>query len=212
LERGLALGCKYGKSSEYMGTFLAGVTFANVHLDPGSMELTDEGEKRGKLERVPEWLERESSMILEAFLVSIFFASAGFFVQVEVLLDASTLWMGLVCALVAMIGKLIAGAWCPGYRLCVGMAMASRGELGLVMAAESLHLGLTNEKAFSVTVWGVLLNTLLAPPIFQMLLKRVNLKVVDQEAQEVTDQGVEEGKGNPQMDSVALDSKPDVAV
>lgn len=125
------------------------------------------------LEPVPLFLEREWVVVLQNFLVSIFFASAGFFVQVRVLLDPNTLAQGLLCAAVAMVGKLVAGVWCPGHRLCVGMAMASRGELGLLMASQSLVLGLTDKTAFSVTVWGVLLNTLIAPPIFQLLLRRM---------------------------------------
>merc|ERR1712129_503628 len=73
------------------------------------------------LVRVPEWLEQESTMILETFLVSIFFASAGFIVEVEVLLNPSTVLLGLLCATVAMLAKLVAGVWCRGYRLCVGL-------------------------------------------------------------------------------------------
>merc|ERR1712241_1089096 len=167
-----------------MGVFLAGASFAGVHVaveapkaevkesDSDGSKNTDTTEAP-YLEAVPAFLEREWVVVLENFLVGIFFASAGFFVQVQVLLDPSTLVQGLLCAAVAMVGKLVAGVWCPGHRLSVGMAMASRGELGLVMASQSLVLGLTDKMAFSITVWGVLLNTLIAPPIFQLQLRRM---------------------------------------
>lgn len=178
---GLALLCNLGRSSEYMGVFLAGASFASVHLaveapkEAGKESESDSSQNTETpyLEPVPLFLEREWVVVLESFLVSIFFASAGFFVQVQVLLDPSTLAQGLLCAAVAMVGKLVAGVWCPGNRLCVGLAMASRGELGLVMASQSLVLGLTDKTAFSITVWGVLLNTLIAPPIFQLQLRRM---------------------------------------
>lgn len=174
----LALACNFGRSSEYMGVFLAGACFTGVRVLSPRPEDVSKEESDGSdnsdtsMEMVPIWLERESTQILESFLVSIFFASAGFFVQVKVLLEPSTLALGFLCAFVALIGKLLAGVWYPGSRLCVGMAMASRGELGLVMASQSYKLGITPASAFSITVWGVLLNTLIAPPLFQLLLQR----------------------------------------
>jgi len=203
---GLALLCNLGRSSEYMGVFLAGASFASVQLAveaPAETCKESDSDSSGRtdsegpyLEPVPLFLEREWVVVLESFLVSIFFASAGFSVQVQVLLDPSTLAQGLLCAAVAMVGKLVAGVWCPGDRLCVGLAMASRGELGLVMASQSLALGLTGKMAFSITVWGVLLNTLIAPPLFQLQLRRMAPRQVEEKP------GVAPGVPQEVLDSV----------
>lgn len=204
----LALLCNLGRSSEYMGVFLAGASFAGVHVaveapkeevkenDSDCSSRTTEITETPYLEAVPVFLEREWVVVLENFLVGIFFASAGFFVQVQVLLDPSTLAQGLLCAAVAMVGKLVAGVWCPGHRLSVGMAMASRGELGLVMASQSLMLGLTDKMAFSITVWGVLLNTLIAPPIFQLQLRRMAARPSEPEIKPAVQQEMDGAQSN----------------
>jgi len=208
----LALACNWGRSSEYMGVFLAGVSFAGVRLlkEPSEVAGNDEESSsdnsvttiNSQLEAVPLWLERESSAVLQSFLVSIFFASAGFSVQVEVLLEPSTLALGLLCALVAMLGKLVAGLWYPGHRLCVGLAMASRGELGLVMAGQSYALGMTPASAFSITVWGVLLNTLIAPPLFQLLLRRVSPSKDEQQPDMQCEDEQVAPKGQPAVEQI----------
>jgi Kef-type K+ transport system membrane component KefB len=53
------------------------------------------------------------------------------------------------------------------YKYAVGWAMVGRGELGFVMAEAAFRSDLTSELTFSVTVWALLLATLLSPPCFR---------------------------------------------
>lgn len=189
------LACQHCHSSSYMGAFLAGLSFSNVYVDPGESPnevqelreessmpergcqesmLPDKGSACGThLEKIPDWLEKRSSVILEGFFVSIFFASAGFGVPVAVLFDRKTCLLGLACSLAAMLGKLLSGLCSQRSRWCVGWAMVARGELGFVMAGQALARNLTTQEAFDVTVWAVVVNTLVAPPIFQRLLAQL---------------------------------------
>ena len=54
----------------------------------------------------------------------------------------------------------------------VGWAMVGRGELGFVMALESFHRGRTSRLALSVTVWALLVATLVSPIVLRRLLAR----------------------------------------
>lgn len=56
------------------------------------------------------------------------------------------------------------------YKYAVGWAMVGRGELGFVMAEAAYKSDLTSELTFSVTVWALLLATLLSPICFRMVL------------------------------------------
>ena len=49
--------------------------------------------------------------------------------------------------------------------------MIGRGELGFVLAKESLDAGLLPPRAYCATVWALLLATLLGPYAFRLSLK-----------------------------------------
>lgn len=161
---GLALACHYSYSSAYLGAFLAGMSLARIQIAAASETVTPMA--------VSAWLEQDAVAMLQGFFVSVFFASMGFDVPVHALFDRTSAFHGMVCALVAIVGKLLAGVWCPGDRWCIGWAMVARGELGFVMANQALRTGLLSRAAFTVTIWGVLLATVIAPIALKPVLNR----------------------------------------
>eukprot|EP00854_Cymbomonas_tetramitiformis_P008219 gene8219-9768_t len=86
---------------------------------------------------------------------------------------------GLVLTLAAILGKFCSGAWAtnfshPAFMVLftqVGTAMVGRGELGFVLARSSLEDKMMGEEAFSVTVWALVLATILGPFMFRASLK-----------------------------------------
>lgn len=71
-----------------------------------------------------------------------------------------------------MVGKWVTGGFTGNWvdMNVVGWAMVGRGELGFVMAASALKSNLLNEESFAVTVWALLLATLISPLLFRMCL------------------------------------------
>ena len=49
--------------------------------------------------------------------------------------------------------------------------MIGRGELGFVLATESLEAGMLEQRAYCATVWALVLATLLGPLAFRLSLR-----------------------------------------
>lgn len=49
--------------------------------------------------------------------------------------------------------------------------MVGRGELGFVLATESLEAGMLEQRAYCATVWAIVLATLLGPIAFRLSLR-----------------------------------------
>lgn len=56
--------------------------------------------------------------------------------------------------------------------LVLGTAMVGRGEVGILMALQSVQGGIISEELFVVTIWAVLLNTIVSPYLFGYTLKK----------------------------------------
>jgi Kef-type K+ transport system membrane component KefB len=133
-----------------LGAFMAGVSFSSIE------------------EAVPAW---DANVPAVAVWTSrLFFASIGFAVPVRQLFDADALLFGLVLTAVAVASKVVTGVWDWQNRWVIGWAMVGRGELGFVMAEEAFSTGLTGSLAFSITVWALLISTLVSPIMFRKLL------------------------------------------
>ena len=59
----------------------------------------------------------------------------------------------------------------PVLPLQVGSAMVGRGELGFLLATESLEAGMLEQRAYCATVWALVLATLLGPIAFRLSLR-----------------------------------------
>jgi Kef-type K+ transport system membrane component KefB len=136
-----------------IGAFLAGMVFA---------ELREQYE-----------LEHQALPIYE-LLVPLFFVITGSHVNWRLFLDGPVLGIALAVTALAIVGKVVgcgAAAWGKGWRpaLIVGVGMAPRGEVGLIVANIGQSIGAIPDVMFSTVVIMSVLTTLVVPPILTML-------------------------------------------
>ncbi|WP_337869469.1 cation:proton antiporter [Meiothermus sp.] len=130
-----------------VGAFLAGMLLAEVRE-----ELAIE----------------ESTRSVGQFLTPIFFAMVGVRLELAALVSAKVLLVGSGVLLIALLGKLLGGflgTLSQGFRraVVVGIGMAPRGEVGLIVAALGLSAGAVNEEEYALVLFMVVGTTLLAP-------------------------------------------------
>ena len=148
-----------GGMATITGAFLAGVLFGRTsfrqHIETGMHTLT------------------------YALLVPVFFVSIGLEADIK-----SVGWQGVPMAVllivVAMVSKIVgcgAGGLLGGFKtkdaLRLGVGMASRGEVGLIVASVGLNAGLLEQDEFAMVVLMVLATTLLTPILLRLLYPRV---------------------------------------
>ncbi len=136
-----------------IGAFLAGMVFA---------------EAREHFE-----LEHQALPIYQ-FLVPFFFVITGSRVDWRLFLDGEVMGLALGITGLALVGKLLGcGAGMLGLNrrsvAIVGVGMAPRGEVGLIVASLALSLGAIPPAIFSVVVIMSILTTLVAPPVLRAL-------------------------------------------
>ena len=118
-------------------------------------------------------------MIVFLVFAPIFFASIG--LKLETLNFPISTWIFiLIFTIAAIISKLIGngiGAKLSGYNkndsIRIGIGMATRGELALIMLGESLMLNLISNELFSVMLVSIILITIITPILLQISLKRI---------------------------------------
>jgi len=137
------------------GSFLAGVLIA-----------------RSPLRRS---IEEGMHALTYAWLVPVFFVSIGLGVDATAM-KMSDLWLELTIVVVAVLSKVLGaglGARLGGFEnkdaLRLGVGMASRGEVGLIIASAESQAGLIDERVFAVTVLMILATTLLTPLLLRSL-------------------------------------------
>jgi Kef-type K+ transport system membrane component KefB len=136
-----------------IGAFLAGMVFA---------ELSEQYE-----------LEQKALPLYE-FLVPLFFVITGSRVDWRLFLDGSLLWIALAVTGLAILGKLIgcgAAAIGLGWRrtAIIGVGMAPRGEVGLIVANVGASLAVIPNEMYSTVVIMSVLTTLVVPPVLTLL-------------------------------------------
>lgn len=156
---GLALLAQLAGSAMIVGAFAAGVVLART--------------KRG------EEIEREVHDISQ-FFIPIFFVTVGAKVDLRTmnpfdLASRKYLLIGVLLTVVAIIGKVLAGAAAGrGHRrLLIGIGMIPRGEVGLIFAQIGLTSGLINAGLYSSVAMMVIVSTFIAPPLLRMMLPTV---------------------------------------
>jgi Kef-type K+ transport system membrane component KefB len=145
-----------GGMAAITGAFLAGLFFARTPLRPS--------------------IEEKMHTLTYSWLVPIFFVSIGLETN-ALALGLEGLPFALIIVLVAMLSKVIgggAGARLGGFSnreaLRLGVGMASRGEVGLIVASVGLGVDLIGETVFASVVIMVLATTLVTPILLRMLL------------------------------------------
>jgi Kef-type K+ transport system membrane component KefB len=114
---------------------------------------------------------------LVAVFAPFFFAVTGAAIDLRALLDPGLLALTLVLAVMGVVTKLVGGY--AGSRgmgrwnaITVGVGMAPRGEVGIVVSALGLSLGLISGELYSVLLAAVVLTTVVAPIMLQRVIPR----------------------------------------
>lgn len=130
------------------------------------------------LARTPQAHEIEHGITgLGHFFVPLFFVSVGASVDVMVFnpldpANRSTLFVGGLLILAAVVGKFAAGyaaPWFKGRKSVIGVGMIPRGEVGLIFAQMGLSSGVFDAKLFSAVTFMVMVTTFLTPPLLRAL-------------------------------------------
>jgi Kef-type K+ transport system membrane component KefB len=83
--------------------------------------------------------------------------------------------LGILLALVAIAGKLVAGYAAfgrPLRKIVIGVGMIPRGEVGLIFAQLGLTAGLLSTGLYSSVAMMVMIATFVAPPLLRSLLSK----------------------------------------
>ncbi|MER3536780.1 MAG: cation:proton antiporter [Thermus sp.] len=117
----------------------------------------------------------EPIFAIEGFLAPLFFAMVGVRLELSALVQPATLVAGSVVLVIALLGKLLGGflgALTQGFRqaVVVGVGMAPRGEVGLIVAALGLAARAVNEEEYAIVLFMVVFTTLLSPLALRPLI------------------------------------------
>ena len=111
------------------------------------------------------------------FFSPIFFASIG--LKLQTLSLPLDVWIFILFFVTVAIFSIILGnglgAMICGYTksesLQIGLGMAARGEVALIMVEEALRLGIIGNEVFSIVVISILITTLICPILFALSYK-----------------------------------------
>ncbi|MDD5476572.1 MAG: cation:proton antiporter [Syntrophales bacterium] len=143
--------------SAIVGSFLAGASFADVELNRG--EVFKEGAEH-----------------LQIIFASIFFVSLGVIMDIHYI-TPDIIWFIIVLTLVALITK-IAGCGIPALlygmsmkdSAIIGVGMAPRGEVGMIIGLIGLSQGLINQGLYTAIIMVSLLTTIITPLVLRNFL------------------------------------------
>ncbi len=114
-------------------------------------------------------------MIRPAYLIFVpmFFLTMGSQVRLEAFLDKSAVLLAVGLIVVAVLGKLVSGLCAVGKnlnRLCIGVAMIPRAEVGIIFASMGLSLGVLDETTYSALIIMIMFTTFITPPLLKRTL------------------------------------------
>jgi Kef-type K+ transport system membrane component KefB len=112
-------------------------------------------------------------------LVPFFLAGIGMHLDLKALSQPSVLLLAVVILAAAMLSKFLgcgAGALGlgPADAVRVGIGMAPRGEVGMVVAQIGLSMGIIAPRVYGVVVFMAVATTLLAPPLLVLAYRGVS--------------------------------------
>lgn len=170
-----------------VGAFAAGLVLDAVHFKmfalPGVVYelLAFRGFDKQEKEKIAQLAEKHTHTHIENLIsnlglifIPVFFVFTGLQIEFSSLLNPNLYVSALILTLVAIFGKIIAGAASAGSiqeKLLVGAAMVPRGEVGLIFASVGKSIGAINDELFSVIILVVIGTTFVAPPMVKTFLK-----------------------------------------
>ena len=119
----------------------------------------------------------EEVQSLNQFLVPFFFIYVGMQVDLSAF-DVNTLILAVGVTIIALLTKFIGcgiGAWKLGFKSAaiVGIGMAPRGEVGIVVATLAFSTyALISPSLFAVIIFMSMATTIIAPPILTWLFRK----------------------------------------
>ncbi len=137
-----------------IGAFFAGMAFA---------------------EYSPRWNLRPRAFAINEFLAPFFFFSMGARLNIG-LFDRKLIISAIVISVLAFVSKLV-GCSLPVLRsgwktaLKVGVGMAPRGEVGLIVALVGLQMNAVSQSAYALVVFMTGATTLIAPPLLKFMFR-----------------------------------------
>jgi Kef-type K+ transport system membrane component KefB len=152
-----AMAAEFVGLSGIVGSFLAGASFAKVALGSGKIF-------------------KEGAHHLQIIFASIFFISLGVIFDIHALTWNLVLFIAIL-TLVALLTKFI-GCGVPAKlaglswndSTIIGLGMAPRGEVAMIVALIGLNQGLINQGAYASLILMSLLTTVIPPLLFRNLL------------------------------------------
>jgi len=115
------------------------------------------------------------------FFDPIFFTVIGMLVNLQVILSWHVFSLGVLFGLLAIATKLIgcgipalAVGFTPIGALRIALGMVPRGEVALIMAGIGLSSGILDDNLFGIVILMTLITTMVAPPLFNRVLKSVS--------------------------------------
>lgn len=169
-----AMAAEFVGLSGIVGSFLAGASFANLKLGSGKIF-------------------KEGAHHLQIIFASIFFISLGVIFDLHALTWNLLLFI-FVLTIIALLTKFI-GCGVPAKlsglswndSTVVGLGMAPRGEVAMIIALIGLNQGLINQGAYASLILMSLLTTIIPPLLFRNLIyKSKKVRVKKPEPVEVT--------------------------
>lgn len=136
-----------------VGAFFAGMMFA---------ETEDRWELSRQTQPLYEWL------------VPYFFVVTGMQVDPALFSSPKVLVPGLVLVALAILTKVVGcglGAWGLGWKrmVAIGVGMVPRGEVGLIIAATGLAMGVIGDATYAMIILVVVLTTVVVPPLLAIV-------------------------------------------
>ncbi|MBK9051305.1 MAG: cation:proton antiporter [Chloroflexi bacterium] len=130
------------------------------------------------------------SSLAYGFFVPVFFINIGLNADLTAIWGDG-LWLALVITVVAVISKIL-GCGLGGYwgglsrreSLQLGIGMVSRGEVGLIVATFAMAQGVFSETNFAITVFMVIVATLVTPPLLRLAFTEPDKKAPSKPAKE----------------------------
>lgn len=123
------------------------------------------------------------SSLAYGFFVPVFFINIGLSADLTGIVGEG-LGLALVITVVAVVSKILGcglgGLWGGLTRresLQLGVGMVSRGEVGLIVATFAMTEGMFSETNFAITVFMVIVATLVTPPLLRLAFMEPNKKV-----------------------------------
>jgi Kef-type K+ transport system membrane component KefB/nucleotide-binding universal stress UspA family protein len=133
-------------------------------------------------------VKRSIEVLSTEIFAPLFFATAGLYVDLAVLLEPEALLWAVIVIAVAAVGKLVgsyAGGRLSGLSsmesLAAGIGLNARGAMEIVLATIGLSLGALNDTSYAIVVLLAVSTSMAAPPLLRPVLRR--LKAAPEEAE-----------------------------